>query len=110
MGDVAQGTEPVFEDLGEVALRLVEGLFGERPVLVAGPDALEDAAESGAELEVTDTDLVEPEEALCCCSTAGGDAALPLLTAACRILLFSSLTILSLSSLHCLSLACLSRS
>lgn len=44
----------------------------------------------------------------CCCSAEEGDALLPVLTVACRILLFSSRTILSLSSLHCLSLACLS--
>lgn len=55
---------------------------------------------------------VEPEEALC--STEEGVTPLPLplllLAVACRILLFSSLIILSLSSLHCLSLACLSLS
>lgn len=79
------------------------------PVLEVGPDAvaLKGVPALMAELEVTGTDLeawVGPEEVL---ST---EDALLLLTAACRILLFSSLTILSLSSLHCLSLACLSLS
>lgn len=50
---------------------------------------------------------MEPEEDL---STEEEDALLLLLTVACRSRLFSSLTILSLSSLHCLSLACRSLS
>lgn len=70
-------------------------------VLEGGPDAVaeEDSPTSWPELEVTALDGgrgVEPEDVTL------------LLTLACRILLFSSLTILSLSSLHCLSLVCLS--
>lgn len=122
LGDGTVGVEPVFEDcedlggadLGEV-LRLGLGALGESAALVleAEPDvaALEDCAKFGAELEVSGPDLggrVEPEEALC--STEEDDTLLllPPLAVACRILLFSSLIILSLSSLHCLSLACLS--
>lgn len=121
LGDGTVGVEPVFEDcedlaetdLGEV-LRLGLGALDESAVLVleAGPDvaALEDSAKFGAELEVNGPDLggrVEPEEALC--STEEDDTLLLLpLAVACRILLFSSLIILSRSSRHCLSLACLS--
>lgn len=85
--------------------------------LEAGPEAVtrEDSAKVGAELEVVSPDLgVEPGEALCSTEedvTPPPPLPLPpppLLTVACRILLFSSLIILSLSSLHCLSLACLS--
>lgn len=81
------------------------------PALEVRPDdaALEDAPTSGKEPEGTVPDLgcgLEPEEFL---STEDEDALL-LLAVACRILLFSSLTILSLSSRHCLSLACLSLS
>lgn len=71
------------------------------PVLEGGPDAAapEDVPPSWPELEVTALAVrgcVEPEDVTL------------LLTLACRTRLFSSLTILSLSSLHCLSLACLS--
>lgn len=112
VGVCEDGAVPVRVDLGEV-LRAEAGALDKTalPVLDAGAAAA-GALESGAEPEVTCPDLVvgvEAEGPFCCGST-DSDAPLLLLTAACRILLFSSLTILSLSSLHCLSLACLSLS
>lgn len=109
------GVEAEWVSFGEVLKAVGEGL-GRRatPVLEAEPDAadLGEAPISGAEVEVTGPDLgdsVEPEDALCCCSKAGDDGPL-LFAVACKILRFSSLMILSLSSLHCLSLACRSLS
>lgn len=89
--------EPLQDDLGEVLRLLTEGLdksvdFG------AGVGA---GSLSGGVI----TETVFGGEDLC---SREGDTLL--FTAACKILRFSSLTILSLSSLHCLSLPCLSRS
>lgn len=108
------------EELEGILAALWTALLGEGPPGVAvvldvgdpafeGRGVLEASARLGAELEEVGAGFVfgaEEEATLPLLLPA----ALPPLTVACRILLFSSRTILSRSSRHCLSLACRSLS
>lgn len=99
LGEGAAGVEAVL-DVGEAAL--------------GGRLALEVSAKLGAELEAAgaglDLGAAEPQEATLLPLLPPPAPAPPPFTAACRILLFSSRTILSRSSWHCRSLACRSLS
>lgn len=92
--------EPLQDDLGEVLRLLTDGLDRR---LDFGTVVAAFAVGSLSRGVITETVLGGDD----LCSREGDTL---LFTAACKILRFSSLTILSLSSLHCLSLACLSRS
>lgn len=101
--DFAGGVVLGCMDFGEV-LRVEVEAFDR----IVAPDAagLDGTPTLGTELEETVSDLGGTPIPDVTLSTEDEDVLL--LTAACRIRLFSSLMILSLSSLHCLSLPCLS--
>lgn len=105
-GGLADPLSPPLEAGVEVTELDLENGADLAEVLRVGPEtvALEETSPSGTELGAAAPDLGGRLKATVAFSTEVEDALL--LTAACRILLFSSLTILSLSSLHCLSLEC----